>query len=83
LKVGNPQPQVVLSIQQKPDYLLITCSPAVAGGELQAADLNAVPLNWRPVLTGTNIPYTGWYVPPDDGARAFRIKLNQAPGENK
>jgi hypothetical protein len=76
-------PQMLLSIQKEPGYLVITCSPKIEGSELQTADLNASSMRWRPVLTGTNNPSTGWYVPPDDGARAFRVKLSQAtPGNN-
>jgi ankyrin repeat protein len=74
-------PKVVLSLQREPGYLLIACSPKTEGNKLEGADLKVSPLQWRPVLTGTNDFSNGCYVPPDDGARAFRVKLNPStPG---
>ena len=32
-------------------------------------------------MTGSKAQTAGWYVPPDDGARAFRVRIPGGPGQ--
>ena len=73
-------PVVKLSITRENGYLVITCSPAVTNAVLEETPLTASPWQWRPVTTDSNTYTAGWYVPPDDGARAFRVRIPGGPG---
>jgi hypothetical protein len=71
----NPVPDLRISIVREGDFLIITCSPHVVDRALlEQADSISSPLQWRPLQNGSNYQ-NRWYVPPDDGARAFRIKI--------
>jgi len=76
-----PLPEVRLSITREGGYLLITCSPAVTNAVLEETLLASSPWQWRPVMTDSNAQTAGWYVPPDDGARAFRVRISGGPGQ--
>ena len=71
--------QVVLSVQRKPEALLITCSPSMEGIKLEGANLEVAPVEWAKGISGAHSFTNGYYVPPAGGARAFRIKLNPTP----
>jgi hypothetical protein len=70
----RPASDIRLAVKRENGYLLITCAPAAEGGVLEEANLNSSPLEWRPLLEDTNWS-NRWYVPPNDGARAFRLKI--------
>ena len=76
-----PLPEVRLSITREGGYLLIICSPAVTNAVLEETLLTSSPWQWRPVMTDSNAQTAGWYVPPDDGARAFRVRIPGGPGQ--
>jgi hypothetical protein len=67
-------PDVRISIVRDGEFFIITCSPHVDRALLEQADLNSSPLQWRPLSSGSNYQ-SRWYAPPDDGARAFRIRI--------
>ena len=74
-------PEVRLSIIKEKDYFLITCSPVLTNAILEETSLAPSPWQWHPVMTGSNARTPGWYVPPDDGARAFRLRIPTPPGQ--
>jgi hypothetical protein len=69
-------PEIRLSITREKDYLLITCSPVAENAELEEVDLTSSLFAWRPIQGSTN-QGSRWYVPPTDGARAFRVKIGK------
>ncbi len=73
-------PEVRLSITKERDFILITCSPALTNAILEETSLTSSPWQWRPVMIGSNAQIAGWYVPPEDGARAFRVRIPPPPG---